>query len=113
MTARVKVTTITAPPGGGSRQLLEVTGSNFTRGVAVTLSFTDYPASDSSQRSFQRSTSSDAAGHFDWSEDLGTLPARNFQPEPGAEVTIAARDGVGCFSTAAIKADAILHPPIA
>jgi hypothetical protein len=111
--AAVRHTTITAPPGGGSREFVEVIGSNFAPNVPITLSFRQYPATDSSKQEFQEGTSTDGSGHFVWSKDLFLLPARNFSTDPNVDVGITVKENnSGCFALTQVKAGAILHPPL-
>src|SRR5687768_8870049 len=78
LSASVKTTHVTAPPGGGSRQFLEVLGRNFNPNAPMTMSFRQYPASDTNQVDFSQPNvvTTDASGNFRWDPDLNTLPAR-------------------------------------
>jgi hypothetical protein len=115
LAAAVKSTTITAPPGGGSRQFLEVLGRNFSPNTAITVSFRQYPASDANQVEFARpnAVTTDAAGSFRWDPDLHSLPARNFNAERDVDVWITAKEATSaCFGMTSVKTQQILSPPL-
>jgi hypothetical protein len=111
ISAAVRTTHITAPPGGGSRQFLEIVGSSFTANAPIRLSFRQYPSN--SQDTFDRGSAADASGHFTWTEDLHTLPPRNFNADETVDVWITAKETTSsCFAMTSIKTKAILHPPL-
>lgn len=111
--ASVHTTHITAPPGGGSRQFLRVQGSNFTPNAPITLSFRQYPASNSNQEEFQETAMAGTGGGFTWEKSLFAMPARNFSADPTVDVGITVKEtNGGCFALTSIKTKAILHPPL-
>lgn len=113
ISADAKTTTITAPPGGGSRSVVEILGHNFTPNAPITLSFRQYPAADPGNEQFQRSTTANASGDFDWVQDLFTLPPIKFTSDPSVDVWITAKEtSGGCFATTSIKAGTLLNPPL-
>lgn len=104
---------ITAPPGQGARQTLEVTGRNFNPSTPVTLFFRNYPALDPARAEFQETTTTDPSGAFHWSKDLFALPQRNFSAEADVDVWITAKEQPnGCSAATAIKTGRILNPPL-
>ena len=110
--ATVRTTHITAPPGGGSRQFLEIIGNNFSANAPIRLSFRQYPANNG-QDTFDHGSTADASGHFYWDKDLSALPPRNFTADENVDVQITAKEtNGGCFAFATIKTKVILHPPI-
>jgi hypothetical protein len=115
LAAAVKTTHITAPPGGGSRQFLEVVGNHFNPNTPITVSFRQYPASDPNQVEFSRPNvvTTDAGGRFRWDPDLHTLPARNFNAERDVDVWITAKEATSaCFGMTSVKTQQILSPPL-
>jgi hypothetical protein len=113
ISAAVRTTHITAPPGGGSRQFVEVLGRNFHPNVPITLSFRQYPASDANRAEFSEGAGTDGSGSFRWEKDLFQLPPRNFQADPSVDVWITAKETVGaCFAMTSLKTQQILHPPL-
>lgn len=110
LTVRAKQTTITAPPGGGSQQVLEFVGQGFHPGATVTISLHNYPAADGSQTDVKLTATADAEGNLHWSIDLSQLPARNFAGEPDVDVWVTVTDGQGCAVIRRIKAGKLLSP---
>jgi hypothetical protein len=111
--ADTRTTTITAPPGGGSRQMLEVTGHSFNPGTPIILFFRNYPALDPARAEFQESTTTDSAGAFVWSKDIFQLPQRNFSTEAAVDIWITAKEQPnGCSAATSIKTGKVLNPPL-
>ena len=118
VSADVKKTTISAPPGRGSRKFVEVIGQNFNPGVPMTLSFRQYPAANPSMTDFKESTTTDLAGPlspggtFRWTKDLHLLPALNYADiDPNVDVWVTAKENrSGCFAMTRFKAGRLYNP---
>lgn len=111
--ADTRTSSISAPPGQGSRQFLEVAGHSFNPGTPITLFFRNYPALNPAQAEFQESTVTDSTGAFTWSKDIFQLPQRNFSTEAEIDVWITAKEpGNGCSAMTAVKTGRILNPPM-
>lgn len=111
--ADTRQTSITAPPGQGSRATLDVTGHSFNPNTPVILFFRNYPALDPARAEFQEATTTDASGAINWSKDLFALPQRNFSTEAGVDVWITAKEQPnGCSAATAIKTGRIINPPL-
>jgi hypothetical protein len=113
ISAAVRTTHITSPPGGGSHTFVEVLGHNFTPNAPITLSFRQYPAQNPAQEDFTEPAAANGAGTLAWTKDLFALPARKFTADPAVDVQITAKETNGaCFAFASIKTQQILHPPL-
>jgi hypothetical protein len=117
ISADVKRTTISAPPGRGGRHYLEVTGSHFNPGVPMTLSFRQYPAANPALTEFKESTVTDLpgplspGGTFRWTKDLYQLPALNYGEDHNTDVWVTAKENTsGCFAITRFKAGRLLNP---
>lgn len=112
ISALVKQTAITAPPGGPAQVLFRVNGSNFHSSVPMTLSFRNYPALNSAQAEFTESANTDGGGALAWSKSIFQMPARNFSADPDVDVYVTAKENTsGCFAMTSIKTKQILNPP--
>lgn len=112
ISALVKQTAITAPPGGPAQVLFRVNGSNFHSSVPMTISFRNYPALNATQVDFSESGNTDAGGALAWSKSIFLMPQRNFSADPLVDVWVTAKEtNGGCFATTSVKTSQILNPP--
>jgi hypothetical protein len=112
ISALVKQTAITAPPGGPAQVLFRVNGSNFHSSVPMTISFRNYPALNAAQAEFTESANTDGSGVLAWSKSLFLMPQRNFSADPLVDVYVTAKENnSGCFAATSIKTSQILSPP--
>lgn len=112
ISALVKQTVITAPPGGPPQVLFRVNGSNFHSSVPMTISFRNYPALNAAQAEFSESGNTDGSGVLAWSKSIFLMPQRNFSADPLVDVWVTAKEtNGGCFATTSIKTSQILSPP--
>lgn len=112
ISALVKQTAITAPPGGPAQVLFRVDGSNFHSSVPMTISFRNYPALNAAQAEFAESGNTDGGGGLAWSKSIFAMPPRNFSADPLVDVWVTAKEtNGGCFATTSIKTSKILNPP--
>jgi hypothetical protein len=113
ITARVTHTSITAPPSGGGRQALEITGADFRPGTTLKIVLHNYPAADGSQVDVELSATTDEQGHLMFTADLSKLPQRNMAGDAEVDVWVTVTDGNGCAAMTHLKAGQILNPPLA
>lgn len=112
LSALVKQTAITAPPGGPAQVLFRVNGSNFNSSVPMTISFRNYPAQNAAQAEFSESANTDGGGTLSWSKSIFQMPQRNFSADPSVDVWVTAKENnSGCFATTSVKTSQILNPP--
>ncbi|HEY7567980.1 MAG TPA: hypothetical protein VH762_10445 [Gemmatimonadaceae bacterium] len=112
ISAFVKQTAITAPPGGPAQVLFRVNGSNFHSSVPMTISFRNYPALNAAQVDFSESGNTDGGGVLAWSKSIFLMPQRNFSADPLVDVWVTAKEtNGGCFATTSVKTSQILNPP--
>jgi hypothetical protein len=100
--AKVVITTITAPPGGGSRRFFEVIASGFHPNAKGTLSIPQFPTQSGGNESLSVPITFDNQGKLDWIKEPIPLLINNGDPNVDISITIA-EEGGGCFAATSIK----------
>jgi hypothetical protein len=100
--ARVVITTITAPPGQGSRRFFEVIASGFHPNAKGTLSIPQFPTQSGGNESLSVPVTFDGQGKLDWVKEPIPLLINTGDPNVDISITIA-EEGGGCFAATSIK----------
>jgi hypothetical protein len=100
--AKVVITTITAPPGGGGSRFLQVLASGFHPNAKATLSIPQLPTISGGHESFSEAVTFDAQGKLDWKRTQIPLLIGVGDPNVDISITIA-EEGGGCFASTMIK----------
>jgi hypothetical protein len=99
--ARVVITTITAPPGGGAHRFLEVSASGFHPNAQAQISIPSYPTVNGTE-SLQETVTFDAQGALNWRKEPVTLLGPNSDPNVDISITVKEVNS-GCFAITIIK----------
>ena len=101
--ARVVVTHITAPPGGGSQRFLEVKGSGWHPNEQIRIAIPEMPTT-SGFAPLEEFTTTDGAGNFYWKKDPVTYVPPTSGADPEKILTVGVSEPKsGCFSATSIK----------
>lgn len=101
VSARVVITTISAPPGGPARRFLEVRASGFHPNVPVRLSIPSYPTNNGTE-SLVEMVVTDAQGAITWTKEPVTFVGLGADPNVDISITVAEVNS-GCFAIINIK----------
>lgn len=100
--ARVVITNISAPPGGGSRRFLEITASGFHPNAQARLSIPQFPTQSGGNENLLEMVTFDAQGSLYRIKE--SIPFLGPQTDGNVDifVTVAEADG-GCFASTSFK----------
>jgi hypothetical protein len=100
--ARVVVTSITAPPGGGGSRFLEVIASGFHPNAKATINIPQFPTLSGGHESFSEAVTFDAQGKLNWKKTQ--IPLLIGVGDPNVDISISiVEEGGGCFTSTVIK----------
>ena len=100
--ARVVVTSITAPPGGGGSRFLEVIASGFHPNAKATINIPQFPTLSGGHESFSEAVTFDAQGKLNWKKTQIPLLIGVGEPDVDISITVV-EEGGGCFAATKIK----------
>ncbi|CAN5409151.1 hypothetical protein BH10ACI1_BH10ACI1_22550 [soil metagenome] len=100
--AKVVITTITAPPGGGARRFLEIRVSGFHPNAKATLSIPEFPTQSGGSESLSIPVTFDNQGKLEWIKEPTPLLINNGDPNSDISISIS-EEGGGCFAATSIK----------
>ena len=101
VSARVVITTITAPPGGGAHRYLEINASGFHPNAAAKISISQYPTFSGSV-DLEETVTLDSKGALHWTKEPITflIPGA----DPNIDVTVkVSESNSDCFAVTQIK----------
>lgn len=100
--AKVVITTISAPPGGGARRFLEIRASGFHPNTPGRLSIPQFPTQDGNTENLLENITFDGQGSLVWTKE--PIPFLGPDADGNADifVTVSEADG-GCFATISFK----------
>ena len=100
--ARVVITTISVPPGGGARRFLEIRASGFNPNTPGRLSIPDFPKQDGNTENFLENITFDRQGSLVFT--IEPVPFLGPSADGNADifVTVSEADG-GCFASISFK----------
>lgn len=100
--ARVVITTITAPPGGGAHRFLEIIASGFHPNAQGRLSIPHFPTQDGNTEALLENITFDGDGRLYWTKE--SIPFLGPQADGNVDiyVTVAEANG-GCFASISFK----------
>jgi hypothetical protein len=100
--AKVVITTISAPPGGGSHRFLEVRASGFHPNTAGRLSIPSFPTQNGNTENLMENITFDSQGSLVWKKE--TIPFLGPSADGNVDifVTVSEADG-GCFASISFK----------